>query len=98
MTSLTSESDVAWELVESIRFRLTPAELNNAYVNLGISEFGGVIESLIAVIECDKLTVPEALMEKLDAWRALHHPDGPIAERLARKLDACRQRSLGQAE
>ncbi len=44
MMSLTSESDVAWELVESIRSRLTPAQLDNAYINLGISEFGGLIE------------------------------------------------------
>lgn len=77
MISLTSEADVAWELVESIGSRLTPAELNNAYVNLGISEFGGVIESLIAIVEREQLTVPDALMEKLDAWRALHHPTAP---------------------
>lgn len=95
MMTLTSESDVAWELVESLRFRLTPTELNNAYVNLGISEFGGVIESLIAVIEREQLTIPDGLMEKLDAWRALHHPDGPISERLARQLDGCRHRSHG---
>lgn len=95
MISLTSESDVAWELVESIRYRLSPAELTNTYVNLGVSEFGGVIESLIAVIECEKLTVPDALMEKLEAWRALHHPDGPVSERLVRQLEGCRQRSFG---
>lgn len=94
MISLTSESDVAWALVESIGSRLTPAELNNAYVNLGISEFGGVIESLIAVVEREQLTVPDALMEQLDAWRALHHPDGPISERLVRQLEGCRR--IGQ--
>lgn len=39
MISLTSESDVAWELVESIRYRLSPAELTNTYVNLNRPEF-----------------------------------------------------------
>ena len=97
MMSSSSESDVAWELVESIRSRLTPAQLNNAYINLGINEFGGLIESLIAVIEREQLTVPDAVMEKLDAWRALHHPDGPIAERLGRQLEDCRHRSPGSA-
>ncbi len=97
MMSLTSESDVAWELVESIRSRLTPAQLDNAYINLGISEFGGLIESLIAVIDREQLAVPDALMEKLDAWRALHHPDGPIAEHLGRQLEDCRLRSSGSA-
>ncbi|MGX9671727.1 hypothetical protein [Mycobacterium sp. HM-7] len=93
MTALTSESDVAWELVEAIRFGLTPTELNDAYINLGISEFGGVIESLIAVVEREKLAIPDALVAKLEAWRALHHPDGPISERLVRQLEGCRQHS-----
>ncbi len=92
MFSLTSESDVAWALVESIGSRLTPAELNSAYVNLGISEFGGVIESLIAVVAREQLTVPDALLEQLDAWRALHHPDGPTSERLVRQLEGCRRK------
>jgi hypothetical protein len=95
MIALTSEADVAWELVEAIRFGLTPAELNNAYINLGISEFGSVIESLIAVVEREKLAISDGLMVKLGAWRALHHPDGPIAERLVRQLEGCRQHSLG---
>jgi len=97
MIALTSEADVAWEFVESIRFGLTPAELNDAYINLGISEFGGVIESLIAVVEREKLAIPDALMAKLEAWRALHHPDGPISERLVRQLEGCRRHSLGAA-
>lgn len=91
LMSLSSESDVAWELVECIRSRLTVSELNNAYVNLGIGEFGTVIETLITVVVREQLTVPDALMGTLETWRALHHPDGPLSERLMHQLAQCRQ-------
>lgn len=89
--SLVSESDVAWQLVECVRPRLTVAELNNAYVNLGIGEFGTVIEMLISIIVRERLTVPDALIETIEAWRALHHPDGPISEHLVSQLAQCRR-------
>ena len=91
LMSLVSESDVAWQLVECVRSRLTVAELNNAYVNLGIGEFGTVIETLISVVVRERLTVPDALIETIEAWRALHHPDGPISEHLVSQLAQCRR-------
>lgn len=90
ITSLTSESDIAWELVECVRARLTVAELNNAYVNLGIGEFDSVIQIAMTVVEREQLSVPDALVGTLHTWRVLHHPDGAASERLARQLAQCR--------
>jgi len=95
--SVNRESDIAWELVECIRSHLTIAELNNAYVNLGVGEFDSAIQASMTVVERERLTVPHAFVEILDTWRALHHPDGPASERLARQIARCRQRSDPEA-
>ncbi|MDR3664752.1 MAG: hypothetical protein P4L86_30920 [Mycobacterium sp.] len=91
--SLNSESDIAWELVECVRSHLTVAELNRAYVNLGVAEFDSVIQASMTVVERERLTISDALVETLDTWSALHYPDGPVSERLARQIARCRQRS-----
>lgn len=95
--SVNRESNIAWELVECIRSHLTIAELNNAYVNLGVGEFDSAIQASMTVVERERLTVPHAFVEILDTWRALHHPDGPASERLARQIARCRQRSDPEA-
>ncbi|BBX82594.1 hypothetical protein [Mycolicibacterium aubagnense] len=87
---MTSESDIAWELVECVRARLTVAELNNAYVNLGIGEFDPVIQVAMTVVERERLSVPDALVDSLHTWRVRHHPDGVASERLARQIAQCR--------
>jgi hypothetical protein len=92
MSPVTSECDVAWELVECVRAHLTIAELNNTYVSLGVGEFDSVIQALMTVVERERLSVPEALADTLHTWRMLHHPDGAAAERLARQIAQCRLR------
>lgn len=87
---MTSESDMAWELVECVRAHLTVAELNNAYVNLGVGEFDSVIQISMTVVERERLPVPDSLVDTLDTWRVLHHLEGVTAERLARQIAQCR--------
>jgi hypothetical protein len=90
---LNSEAEIAWELVECIRSHYTVAELNSAYVNLGVGEFGVVIQKALTVVEREQLTVPTGLAETLDTWRGLHFPSGPGSELLARQIAQCRHRS-----
>ncbi len=87
---MTSESDMAWELVECVRAHLTVAELNNAYVNLGVGEFDSVIQISMTVVERERLPVPDSLVDTLHTWRVLHHREGVAAERLARQIAQCR--------
>ena len=87
---MTSESDLAWELVDCVRANLTIAELNTAYVNLGVGEFDSVIQISMTVIEREELSVPDSLADTLHTWRVLHHPDGAASERLARQIALCR--------
>ncbi|RUP29123.1 MAG: hypothetical protein EKK51_21365 [Mycolicibacterium sp.] len=87
---MTSECDVAWELVECVRARLTIAELNNTYVNLGIGEFDAVIQAAMTVVERERLSVPDSLADMLHDWRLAHHPDGAAADRLTRQIAQCR--------
>ncbi len=60
---------MAWELVECVRAHLTVAELNNAYVNLGVGEFDSVIQISMTVVERERLPVPDSLVDTLDTWR-----------------------------
>lgn len=93
ITALNNESDIAWDLVEHVRPHLTIAELHYAYVYLGIGEFDSVIQVSMTVLERERLSVPDALADTLHRWRVLHHPDGAVADRLARQIAQCRHRS-----
>jgi hypothetical protein len=63
-----SEADLAWELLEQHRSRLTIAELNTTFVKLGVGECGEAIELVLKAVAREGDVVSRELVERLTTW------------------------------
>ena len=77
-------SDVAWDLVEHCRTALGEAELNAAFVRLGVGEYSeAMVTALKAVVERGGPALPADLLARLTRVAQTYHVDRELIDLLA---------------
>lgn len=77
-------SAVAWDLVEHCRTTLTVAELNTAFVRLGVGDYDDAIEvALRAIVRSAGPPLPGQLVARLTHWAQLRFRGRELEEFLA---------------
>jgi hypothetical protein len=88
--SQPNEGDLAWDLVEQARSRLTVAELNTVFVRLGVADYWTAIEIVLRAVGRTGEGLAPELVTRVAAWLEVYdgHPDQPrLWNLLARCID-----------
>lgn len=76
----TELSDAAWDLVDHCRAALTTAELNAAFIRLGVGEYAEAIEvALRAVGRGAAPALPQVFVDRLTRLHSVHYFDRDLA-------------------
>jgi hypothetical protein len=82
-------SDVAWDLIEHCRDSLGVAELNAAFVRLGIGEYiDAMVIALTAVARGDCAPLPNELISRLALVQRTYYVDPEFVDVFARVSQA----------
>jgi hypothetical protein len=67
-SSIISDEEMAWLLVDAVKSRLTGDERTVVFVELGCGESYLVIKRILAALLATQMTLPEAILSKLTRW------------------------------
>ncbi|MCV7395026.1 tryptophanase [Mycobacterium paraseoulense] len=67
-TSMISDEDMAWTLVDTVGSCLTGYERSSAFVELGCGESYLVIKRILTALLSTRMALPATLLSKLTGW------------------------------
>lgn len=62
------EGELAWDLVELVRDRLTNEERHTAFVHLGVGDYPPVFRCVLEVVARERYSLPQHLVTLLHEW------------------------------
>ena len=85
MVNQQQVDELAWDVVEFGRERLTVGELNAVFIQLGTGEYESAIEAILKRLALNRLVLPTDLHRRLTDWLSAFQ-DSPLHARLSSLL------------